>query len=289
MVSKTLTGVSFFDERYGGIYRGRTMLVTGRASSGKSVLALQFILQGLQQSERCILLSERPMADLIIFAESLKMSLSQAIELEDLILLEYHDYIPGGEGGKDITLPPDGFLQFKEIIETHAVQRIVLDTILPWVSIRPQANLAEHVFSFVRAFERLGVTTLMTIPKPASLPSIRLKNTLEVVIPISVSLAATPNLDDHTWITTKYLGEMKLDSGIPYQITPGIGITSASPTADQVAGPNPVTQTILQNSSYAANHSANHTANGADRPKQPPQKIQFSNVIKRQVAAEFVR
>ncbi|MBU0716444.1 MAG: hypothetical protein KJ964_13900 [Verrucomicrobia bacterium] len=225
MVTKTLTGVPFFDEHYGGIYRGRAMLVSGKASSGKTVLGLQFIQQGIKQNERCLILSGRPTNDLMIFAEALKLPLGAAVEAGNLILLEYDDYLPGHNSEEYITLPPDGFLQFEEIVEAHAVQRIVLDTVLPWVSIRPQTNLTEHVFSFVRAFERVGVTTLMTIPKPASLPSMRLKNALEEVVPVSVTLSTTLNSEEHVWIATKYLGEMKLDQGTPYQITPGVGLT----------------------------------------------------------------
>ena len=61
MVTKTLTGVPFFDEHYGGIYRGRSMLACGRIASGKTVLGLQFIRQGLKQNERCLFLSGQPM------------------------------------------------------------------------------------------------------------------------------------------------------------------------------------------------------------------------------------
>jgi len=228
MVTKTLTGVPFFDEHYGGIYRGRSMLACGRIASGKTVLGLQFIRQGLNQNERCLFLSGQPMNDLVISAEALKLSISEAVESGNLILLEYHDYIPGRDSEEYITLPPDGFIQLKEVIDAHAIQRVVLDTVLPWVSIRPQTNLAEHVFSFVHAFERIGVTTLMTIPKPASLPSIRLKSALEEVTPISITLSTVQNSDEHLWIVTKYLGEMKLDQGTPYQIAPGVGITKKS-------------------------------------------------------------
>jgi len=256
MITKTLTGVPFFDEHYGGIYRGRSMLVSGRAGSGKTVLGLQFIQQGIKQNERCLILSGRPMNDLLIFAEALKLPMSEAVEAGNLILLEYHDYIPGHDSEEYITLPPDGFLQFKEVIDAHAVQRIVLDTVLPWVSIRPQTNLAEHVFSFVHAFERIGVTTLMTIPKPASLPSMRLKNALEEVAPISITLSTIPNSDEQIWIATKYLGEMKLDQGTPYQITPGVGITAA---------------TGRQNPEPAKTNAAN---------LKQAKKIKFSDVIK---------
>jgi KaiC/GvpD/RAD55 family RecA-like ATPase len=265
MVTKTLTGVPFFDEHYGGIYRGRSMLVSGKADSGKTVLGLQFILQGIKQNERCLLLSGRPTNDLLIFADALKLPLGEAVESGNLILLEYHDYIPGRDSEEYITLPPDGFIQFKEIIEAHAVQRIVLDTVLPWVSIRPQTNLAEHVYSFVHAFERIGATTLMTMPKPASLPSTRLKNAIEEMAPVSVTLATTPNASERVWITTKYLGEMKLDQETPYQITPGAGITGGNGAV--ITGVEPPAR------------SQSPSPAGAGETRQN-KKIRFSDAIK---------
>jgi KaiC/GvpD/RAD55 family RecA-like ATPase len=264
MVTKTLTGVPFFDEHYGGIYRGRSMLVSGKADSGKTVLGLQFILQGIKQNERCLLLSGRPTNDLLIFADALKLPLGEAVESGNLILLEYHDYIPGRDSEEYITLPPDGFIQFKEIIETHAVQRIVLDTVLPWVSIRPQTNLAEHVYSFVHAFERIGATTLMTMPKPASLPSTRLKNAIEEVAPVSVTLAATPNASERVWITTKYLGEMKLDQETSYRIMPGVGITEQ--TGVTIKDEKPAARSQVQPQSAPADVA-------------PNKKIKFSDVV----------
>jgi len=273
MVTKTLTGVPFFDEHYGGIYRGRAMLVSGKADSGKTILGLQFIQQGIKQNERCLILSGQPMNDLLIFAEALKLPMSEAVEAGNLILLEYHDYIPSRDSEEYITLPPDGFLQFKEIIDAHAVQRIVLDTVLPWVSIRPQTNLAEHVFSFVHAFERIGVTTLMTMPKPASLPSIRLKNALEEIVPVSATLSTTPNSNEQTWITTKYLGEMKLDQGTPYQITPGVGI--AEKTGAAVMGEKPMARSQSQPQTGTVD-------------LKPNKKIKFSDGVPTQIHGSAV-
>ncbi|MDD5679193.1 MAG: ATPase domain-containing protein [Kiritimatiellae bacterium] len=266
MITKTLTGVPFFDKHYGGIYRGRAMLVSGKAGSGKSVLGLQFIHQAIKQNERCLILSAKPVNDLLIFAEALKLPLSEAVDAGNLVLLEYRDYIPSRDSEEYITLPPDGFLQFKEIIDAHAIQRIVLDTVLPWVSIRPQMNLAEHIFSFVHSFERIGVTTLMTIPKPASLPSIRLKNALEAVVPVSVTLSTNANSDEKIWIATKYLGEIKLEQGTPYQITPGVGL--AAITAASIKEEKPVVQPQAQPVAADLKQS---------------KKIKFSDVVSTQV------
>jgi hypothetical protein len=120
-------------------------------------------------------------------------------------------------------------LQFKKIIDTNAIQRVVLDTALPWVTIRSQANLAEHVFSFVRAFDRLNTTTLLTIPKPVSPMAYRLKNTIEEVVPVSVMMTFDPGSGKRFFNVTKYLGEKKLSPEIEYAIMPQTGIAEVEP------------------------------------------------------------
>jgi len=55
MIGKTPIGVPFFDAEYGGVYPNRVVLVTGRAGTGKTVLGLQFIDQGLRQHERALI------------------------------------------------------------------------------------------------------------------------------------------------------------------------------------------------------------------------------------------
>ena len=87
MTGKIPLGVPFFDEEFGGVYPNRVSLVTGRAGSGKTVLGLHFLNQGLRQSERVLMLSARPAQDLVITAESMGMPFSLAIESGALTLL----------------------------------------------------------------------------------------------------------------------------------------------------------------------------------------------------------
>ncbi len=229
MIDKTLTGVTFFDERYGGTYRHRPMILCGRSGTGKTVFALQFVMQGILQDERCLLLSAWRANDLVIFAESLGFPISQAIDAGRLIVLEYNQYVPGRDKEWNIVLPPEGFLQLEEMIHTQAVQRVVLDTVLPWVCIREHQRLDEHLFSFVRAFDRMQVTTVMTLPKPVSPLAFRVKNTLENLVPVSVTLAREPNNPNPMWIVSKYLGENRIAGGTPYRIARGSGLIAAAP------------------------------------------------------------
>lgn len=229
MIAKTLTGVAAVDENYGGIFRGRAMLVCGRSGAGKTVFSLQFIRQGLRQGERCMMLSARPAADQVIYAEALGFSISEAINSGNLILLEYQNFVPGRDREEDMILPPDGFVQLKQVIDSNAIQRIVLDTVLPWISVRSQANMAEHVFSFVRAFDRLNTTTLMTMPKPVSPMAFRLKNALEEVVPVSVMLTLDHGGGKRFLQVAKYLGEKRLTSETECAIVPGAGLVQIGP------------------------------------------------------------
>ncbi len=229
MITKTPTGVDFFDAQYGGVYRGRSMLVRGRASVGKTIMGLQFIRQGLQRDERCLILSTMQASDLTICSEAMGFSLTNDLDLGHLILLEYQKFMPGGEFFDHSLLPPEGFEQLREVIDANAIRRVVLDTIIPWVTIRSPEKMAEHVFSFVQAFDRLGTTTLMTLPKPASPMAIRLAAAIEDVVPVSILLSTTEAEGQFTWQVTKYLGEKKLFSPVHYSIEQGHGLTLWEP------------------------------------------------------------
>jgi len=146
-----------------------------------------------------------------------------------LVLLEYSNFVPAHGFGEGAMLPPDGFDQLRAIIDNNLIHRVVLDTVLPWVSLPSSERLQEHVFSFVRFLDRLNVTTMMTIPKPASPMALRLKKALEDTVPISCVLAPDDSdaQDVFVWQTVKYFGERKLAPPIKYMVSPGAGIRRA--------------------------------------------------------------
>lgn len=225
MAAKIPTGVPFFDTAYGGAFKGRVMLVTGKSGTGKSIFSLQFIAQGLKANERCLLLSARPAEDVALYASAYGMPVDSAIESNNLIILEYSEYVPGRDREDQLKLPPDSFIQLKQIIEEQAIDRVVLDTVLPWVAVNDQASLAEHVFSFVRVFHRLGTSSVFTLPKPASPAASRLRKMLEEVVPISVTLSEESD-GRQLWVVNKYLGIDNPDDGVPFEIKPQVGIAA---------------------------------------------------------------
>jgi len=238
------------------------MLATGRSDSGKTILSLLFLQQGLQLEERGLLLSTRSAEDLAIYATSLGIPADVAIDAGNLMLLEYNDFVPGRDREDSMLLPPEGFQQLQSIIEEQAIQRVAIDTILPWVAIPNVDRMAEHVFSFVRAFDRLGTTSLFTIPKPVSSASFRLRRLLEQIIPVSVTLNLDPETRERAWSVNKYLGADQTDARIKFIIQPGGGFVQVgeephtekpanTETAKQKPEPEPQKAATIHRASFA--------------------------------------
>ena len=226
MIDKTRLGIPLFDDRYGGIYRRRSALCIGRQGSGKTIASIHFLMQSVKEGERGLLLSAWRAHDLAIIAQQMGFPLSEAVDKGQVTLLEYANIMPTPEFEKNLTLPPGSFMEFQEIIESNSFHRVVIDTVLPWVAIPQKEKLAKHIFSFIQAIERMGVTTLLTLPKPVSPLAFTLKNRLEEQVPIVFNL----DVDDqgkHSLVVNKYLGENSLPPPGPFVITPGAGILSA--------------------------------------------------------------
>ena len=225
MITKIGLGVSFFDTRFGGVYRGRQVLCIGRNGSGKSLLSYHFINQGLVDGDKVLLLSGSLAKDVVILGESYGMRFAAAVQTEQLMLLEYAGLLGVEEAiSSNIMLPPEVFGELQGIIESHSISRVVLDSVLPWVAIQPVTRLNEHIYSFIHALDRLGVTTLMTLPKPVSNAAFALKKQMEDIVPVVVTLDHQNGLN-RTLRVLKYLGESHgISQPIPIMIAPGKGL-----------------------------------------------------------------
>jgi len=238
MTDKTPIGIDLLDTRYGGVFRGRPFLLSGPSRTGKSTATFHFLRKGLRLRERCLLLTARPAADVLAEAEGMGLGFAESVRNGDIILLEYADDVPGRHSESQITLPPDSFTQLAAVISEQAVARLVLDTCVPWVAVKSPDRLEEHVFSFVRSLDRMGVTTLLTMPKAASLAAAKLYKMIEAQVPISLTLDPAEGSDHRLMIVNKYLGmDDKVGLEIPFTIVAGIGIVSPSAASKPAAAP----------------------------------------------------
>ena len=228
MITKTPTGIACLDEHMGGAFQGRPLLVTGRRNSGKTVFGLQFVRRGLELGERGLMLSMRPTQDLAIYARGIGLNVDAVVDAGDLMLLEYSDVIPGRDREEDLMLPPEGFAQLIDIISSEYIRRVVINTVVPWIAMVSRAHLAEHIYSFVRAFERLGVTTLFTCSHPVSPAAQHAHRILETNVPVALTLAYNPADESRRLILNKYIGAGQTGS-MPYRIEQNYGIVCIPP------------------------------------------------------------
>jgi KaiC/GvpD/RAD55 family RecA-like ATPase len=285
MINKIGLGVSFFDTRFGGVYRGRQVLCIGRNGSGKSLLSYHFANQGIVDGDKVLLLSGSLAKDVVILGESYGMHFSTAVQTEQLILLEYAGLLGSEEAvSSNIMLPPEAFVELQGIIEAHSISRVVLDSVLPWVAIQPITRLNEHIYSFIHALDRLGVTTLMTLPKPISNASFALKKQMEDIVPVVLTMDHQ-NGSNRTMRVSKYLGESHgIVQPIPITIAPGKGLVLE---AEQSHEPNPKDKGVVPSpagegrASYSFVPPKEGAASSAVAPKKETNgAIRFSDVIR---------
>ena len=80
----------------------------------------------------------------------------------------------------------------------------------------------------------MNVTTLMTMPRAASLPAARLYKLVEEQVPISITLGGDEE-KDRLLIVNKYLGmDDRVGSEFPFEIRSGAGIALQSAKGQQV-------------------------------------------------------
>jgi circadian clock protein KaiC len=128
---KVLTGIPGFDEiTFGGLPKGRSTLIYGNAGSGKTLFAMQFLIQGIvQYNEPGVFMSfEETENDLIANFSSLGIDLTK-LGKEKKLLLD-HVHFEKSEIGETGEYNLDGlFVRLNYAINSIGAKRVVLDTI----------------------------------------------------------------------------------------------------------------------------------------------------------------
>lgn len=252
MIDKTRSGIDFFDQCFGGVFRHRAALCVGRRGSGKTIAALHALMQSIREGVRGLMLSAWHSADLSIVADEYGFPLSTAVDSGQIILLEYAQFGPEPELENRHVLPPGSFMEFEEIVVANGIRRVVIDTVLPWIAIRQEERLAKHVYSFLHALERMEVTAFLTMPRPVSPLAFALKNRMEKQVPVVFTLEVDSDSRRHL-LVNRYLGQSVLPPQMPIAIEPGRGIVplavpQAVPDLARPLPPPPSLPPIMQKS-----------------------------------------
>lgn len=286
MSAKTPLGLDFLDEVFGGVYVGRSTLVSGPSGSGKTTLGMQFLARGFQLRQRALMLSAQLSSDLVIRGDALSWPFTEAVQDGSLTLLEYGTFIPGRDREENISLPPQGFEEFCSIVEEQSIQRLVVDTVLPWMTSASEERLAEHVFSFVRTLERLGVTAMLTIPKPVSLKAIKLFRLIENTVPVSLNLLVDPD-EGKSCMVNKYLGRDQMGDETPYEIRAPGGLGGRARPEDPKTRPRTALKPasggtfspLLDSETPPSKPAGEEKSKESPPAAEPKKKINFSSIV----------
>lgn len=147
------TGVPGLDEVFkGGILEGSSILVTGSPGAGKTILALQFIFEGIKNKEPCLYITSEESADsLRRYAKEIGIDIDK---YEDDMLKIYEQDLTSR---KIISLEEP-----LNVIKTKGIQRIVLDslTLFEYVYYESHIEFRKGILEFIKHAKSMGSTLL---------------------------------------------------------------------------------------------------------------------------------
>ena len=136
------TGIKGLDHLIeGGLPKGRSILVTGDPGTGKTIFALQFLMEGLKRGEKGIYVTadESPV-DVVEQAASLEWDLEPYVEAKELAILNAGTYLsslPGVGAGKERQIDVQKAVgDLASFVNQIGAKRLVLDPAGPFVLLR---------------------------------------------------------------------------------------------------------------------------------------------------------
>ena len=162
---KCPTGISGLDDiTEGGLPRGRPTLVCGAAGSGKTLLAMEFIIRGVTEFDEpgAVMSFEETAEELAVNVESLGFDVPELIQQGrmaiDYVRVERSEIEETGEYDLEGL-----FVRLDAMIRAVGAKRVVLDTIEALFAGLPnQAILRAELRRLLRWLKDRGVTTVIT-------------------------------------------------------------------------------------------------------------------------------
>ncbi len=178
MIKRVKTGIMGLDEMLeGGFPKGKTILVSGSAGTGKSIFSLQFLYYGaLDYNEHGIFITfeERP-ADIIANSSRFGWDLNSLIKKDKLRILsviptrmEKGKYVIDSQDAGDIFFARDFSIDsVSDIINNMSdeinAERIAIDTISALMfHLRDDADIRQELLGFYEIITKAGGTSILT-------------------------------------------------------------------------------------------------------------------------------
>ncbi len=231
-------GISKLDQMLGGgLLKGRTYLVTGETGVGKTILSLQFLLEGLKNGEQCIYVSlDERIEGVLRGALSLGWNLWEYIDQGIFHPFELRLY---AEDLKRFGKESKAFVDaLARIARGMSMSRIVLDPISALAAgARNELVIREYLREIVNMIEeRFGATTMLTCDIPTGSSRLSRFGFEEFLSSGVIVLGLTRFYGK--LLKTIYVRKMrwsKIDSAIyTFEIRPVEGIVILEPLSEQM-------------------------------------------------------
>src|SRR5581483_8113377 len=170
-------GISMLDEMLsGGIYPGTAVMIAGSTGSGKSLLGLQFILEGIRKEQKGLIVNlEETTEQIVRNAKVLGFDLAPLIETGDLEIvtidpaeLDLNQHI--------------GFVIDR--VRALSAKRVLIDSVSAYDSVAQNPlQYKDVLFALVSYFKRRGISSVFTseIPELVETPRITTQMTSMLV------------------------------------------------------------------------------------------------------------
>jgi len=166
-LKRTSSGITGLDQlTFGGLPTGKSYLISGEPGTGKTILSLQFLLEGLKHNEKAIYISIDEKPDHVISdAASLGWDLQSYLQTEQLNIIDITKYFGSSKDKEGNTIDSKLIInKIKDYISSINPTRIVIDPIAPLIlSDNSIPDVIEYIRSLIFEVEsNENCTTLLT-------------------------------------------------------------------------------------------------------------------------------
>lgn len=138
----------------GGFFRDSVVIVSGPTGSGKTLMSSEFVAAGVEQGERCLLISfEESQEQLVRNASSWGIDLSELESGGNLkIMTEY----------PEVASLEDHFVTVKRVIEEFSPHRVAIDNLSALERISSERGIRDFIIGLSSFLKQLEITSLVT-------------------------------------------------------------------------------------------------------------------------------
>jgi len=157
------SGNALVDFSWGGFYKGGIYFLTGPKESGKTILALQFALNSINESNRSLILTTSGINDLIINSSVINLNLQKYIDQGIVTVVRMST-------SKNISHYNDQHFSIKEyfedlnkLIQDYTPVKIVFDEFSPFINFSDYDLVRELILQTKKDFNENAITGLFIL------------------------------------------------------------------------------------------------------------------------------